>query len=609
MGISNLVNFRKLIPSNLKLKIPWVNIRTCFNFLSTRDKYIIMVISGLQFFLTFLDIVAVGLIGIIGSLSIRGIQSQGPGERVSLVLDLLRIQNRSLQIQVVCIGLLAVLFFVSKTLASIWLTTKTLKFLSNRSAALSTTILESLFAQPLSSIRKQSSQELLFAATSGANAIMLGIIATIVNAISDIALLVGMSLALIMVDVVTTLLSLLIFIVVSFAMYKMLHKKAQKLGKESSDLNILSNTLILELLGSYRDFLVRNRRFFALERIRKIRFSLADISAKQNFLPNINKYVMESLLIVGTFSISVLQFTNNESGRAVGTLTIFLAAGTRVAPAFLRIQQGALSLKISLEVSKQAIGLLSEAQNVEKLKPDLRNLIVRHDGFKATIAITNVSFSYKGSDIDAISNVDFIVKKNEKIAIVGPSGSGKSTLGDLILGVINPKSGEVLISGMSPLEAISQWPGAIGYVPQEISLNSGTILENICLGFASVEVPEKFVWDAIELAQLDKFIHSLPSGLATQIGDGFQGLSGGQRQRIGIARAILSKPRLLLLDEATSSLDLKMEKELIRALDRISKEMTVVIITHRKGILKLADRVIHLNKGQISRIETKRIKK
>ena len=185
------------------------------------------------------------------------------------------------------------------------------------------------------------------------------------------------------------------------------------------------------------------------------------------------------------------------------------------------------------------------------------------------------------------------------VAIVGPSGGGKSTLVDLMLGVLTPDSGAVKISNEDPLLAIAKWPGALSYVPQQVNLINGSILENIVYGNFKTEVSVDRVWDALHIAQLDDFIKRNSEGLDLQVGDRGAKLSGGQRQRVGLARALYSNPLLVVLDEATSALDGETEANFSDALNSIRGECTIVLIAHRLATVTNADKVVYLEDGRV----------
>jgi ABC-type multidrug transport system fused ATPase/permease subunit len=174
----------------------------------------------------------------------------------------------------------------------------------------------------------------------------------------------------------------------------------------------------------------------------------------------------------------------------------------------------------------------------------------------------------------------------------------------VLLGVVHSDSGKVLISGGNPLNTISKWPGAISYVPQNVTVSNGTIRENIALGFPTEVATDELVWSALEIAQLEDFVKSLPLGLETPVGERGTNISGGQRQRLGIARAMFTKPKLLVLDEATSSLDGQTEADISDAIESLQGKVTVVLIAHRLSTVRNAQQVIYMSEGEIRAVGT-----
>jgi ABC-type multidrug transport system fused ATPase/permease subunit len=188
--------------------------------------------------------------------------------------------------------------------------------------------------------------------------------------------------------------------------------------------------------------------------------------------------------------------------------------------------------------------------------------------------------------------------------LVGPSGAGKTTIVDVLLGILPPQSGTVLISGLSSLDAIEKWSGAISYVPQDVMISNGTVRENVSMGYPEDISRDEFVWDALRVAQLSEFIASLPGRLDSQVGDRGTKISGGQRQRLGIARAMFTKPQLLVLDEATSSLDGETEANISDAIQAMRGTVTVVMIAHRLSTVRNADVLVYLEDGKIRSVGT-----
>ena len=182
---------------------------------------------------------------------------------------------------------------------------------------------------------------------------------------------------------------------------------------------------------------------------------------------------------------------------------------------------------------------------------------------------------------------------------MGPSGAGKTTLVDLILGILEPNAGKVLISGLVPSEAFKKWSGAIAYVPQNVMVSTGTIRENVGLGYLPEIATDQLVLNALQIAQLDSQVLAMPGGLDSPVGENGSQISGGQRQRLGIARAMFTKPKLLVLDEATSSLDGQTEADVTAAIQSLRGRATVIVVAHRLSTARAADQVIYVENGHI----------
>ena len=316
-------------------------------------------------------------------------------------------------------------------------------------------------------------------------------------------------------------------------------------------------------------------------------------------MPTLSKYIVEASVLFSALIISAIQFSLQDAGKAVATLAIFLAAGSRIAPAALRLQQGLISLKGNLESSSLTLDLINESRNWELLPEIDYEFDKKYLGFFPEIQIRNLNFSYPGRNEAVLSGVNLHLMPGEFLAVVGKSGAGKSTLVDALLGLIVPQQGSVLISDKDPKSCLMSWPGAIAYVPQEIHLLNGSLRSNICLGFKEGEFNDSEILEALQIAQLQDFLNSLKGGLDAAVGEYGVGLSGGQRQRLGIARALLTKPKLIILDEATSSLDAQTESEINQSIYSLKGSVTVVIIAHRLSTARNADKVAYISNGKI----------
>jgi ABC-type bacteriocin/lantibiotic exporter with double-glycine peptidase domain len=265
----------------------------------------------------------------------------------------------------------------------------------------------------------------------------------------------------------------------------------------------------------------------------------------------------------------------------------------------MRIQQGVIEIKSSIGAAQPTLDLIESLGFSDSMPEVGDQVIYEHPGFSPTLKLNNVSFGYPNKDNLAVNDISLNVPEGTFVAIVGGSGAGKTTLVDLMLGVIQPGSGTISISNKSPQEAVSLWPGAVAYVPQDIVISTGTVRENIGLGFPIESVSENMIWSALEIAQLKDFVKSLPNELNTQVGERGAKISGGQRQRLGIARAMLTKPKLLVLDEATSALDGQIEADISEQIQRLKGTATIVTIAHRLSTIRNADIVIFMHEGKI----------
>ena len=224
--------------------------------------------------------------------------------------------------------------------------------------------------------------------------------------------------------------------------------------------------------------------------------------------------------------------------------------------------------------------------------------------FIPEIDLIDVNFKYGDNEKFEMSGLNLRIDKGEMVALVGASGGGKSTLVDLLLGIIEPTSGSVLISGALPRQTITRFPKAISYLPQLISLIDGSVRENVCLGFPLEEFSDKQIWNVLDLANLKHFVENLEGGLNFQIGENGNFLSGGQRQRLGLARALITSPQILVLDEATSSLDAETEAIVADALDSLKGAVTIIVVAHRLSSVKKADKLVYLKEGKIISVGT-----
>jgi ABC-type multidrug transport system fused ATPase/permease subunit len=570
--------------------------------LPSSDKPKFLIVSLLQVGLGFLDLVGIAIIGVLGALTVTGIASKEPGNRVSNFLEFVGIEDLQFQNQVAILGAIATSVLIVRTLLSILILKRVYLFLSNRGASMTSNLVSKLLSQSLIDVQKRSSQETVYGLTYGVSSITLGVIGSAVNLVSDGSLLLIILIGLFIVDPVIALSSLVIFGTLALALYWSTSMRAKYLGNRNAELSIESSRRIIEVLESYRESVVRNRRSYYANQISETRYQFASTQAELQFMPNMSKYIIESGVVIGAVIISGIQFLLQDASNAVATLSVFLAAGTRIAPAILRLQQSAMALKTYSGSALTTILLIKDLSEVtpgEFVNAPLETL---HRGFSGDVQLTNIDLRYPGKENFALNNINLKVNAGESIAIVGPSGAGKTSLVDVLLGVILPNNGQVKISGISPFACISKWPGAIAYVPQDVKISNTSLGRNISLGYEDIESDKDLILDAIKVSQLSEFVSALPNGIETLVGENGANMSGGQRQRLGIARAMFTKPKLLVLDEATSSLDGQTEADISEAIKSLRGSVTIILIAHRLSSVRNVDKIVYMEAGSIKAI-------
>ena len=578
----------------------FAEIKKVLSLLDKKDRFRLFLVLMANTFLAFIDLAGVALIGVASAILIRGLQAQQAGDQVSRFLEVLNLDGLPQQTLLILLGGSAVIFFILKTILSVYFLRRILRYMSTRNAQISSSLVSKMLNQPVEKIFNKSIQHQIYNVTSGVERLIGSAVTSLVVIASDLVLLLVILIGLTLVDPVISIGTFFVFTGIAFLLYFLLHKRVAILNSQFTDQSIYFNQKISEGINSFRDLFIKGGREFYVNEIRKTKMQLAGYDAEIKFIPNISKYTIEISVILGIAVISGIQFYLFDSNRAVAVISVFLAASTRIAPAIIRLQQNIITVKSSLSGAKPTFELIEELSEIKELENIETLISTSHIGFLPKVKLSNLKFTYSGARDDTIQDISLDISKGKFIALVGPSGGGKSTLIDLILGLLAPSSGSITISGLTPVDAIKKWPGSIGYVPQDVFIENSTVKENICLGFSPDSVPDDLVWQALQLADLSDFVKGLDGQLSFRISDAGKNLSGGQRQRLGIARAILTKPKIVIFDEATSALDAETENRVSESILKLTGECTVIFIAHRLSVVRSADMIYYIDKGKIA---------
>ena len=569
-------------------------------FTSRSDRKKLMLITIITFLISLLDLVAVALAGVIGALAVRGIQDQNAGDRVRTLMESLNLDQFELKTQILLLAVAALCLLILRSFLSYYFSQKIFVYMSSSANKVTKELLEKLLDCDVTMVQKRSVQENLYAITTGANNLMLGILGSVISISTDLVLFIILFVGMFIVDPWIALSALIVFASLALLLYKGLEKRASTLGRKFGRLNVAGNEKITELLSSFREITVRQSATFYIKKILENRQDLIYGMAQMRVMPLVSKYVLEIALLVLVVFITYIQFTLNDTSRAIGNLAVFMAASTRITPAVLRVQHNLLSMKNAIGSSQSTLSLISDLERLDADKqPVIQSISKPSNHIVPKISLNSVFFKYPNKDTWVLEGISIEIPANSFVGIVGRSGAGKSTLVDLILGLLSPDKGEILLSEMPPRQAVKQFPRQVAYVPQNVFMHKGTVLENVLAGISLDDVDKLWLDEIFDLTGLTEIIKQLPERENTEVQDRGVSLSGGQKQRIGIARALITKPALLILDEATSSLDAVSEDFISRAITKLQVSTTVVVVAHRLSTIRLADSLVYLEEGKL----------
>lgn len=545
------------------------------------------------------DLIAVLIVGIIGSLAVSGISGFNQPEAVKKITEVLQISSYSFQKQIAILGIFSAFFLITKTLVSMWITKKTLGFLSSQGRVISNQLLAKLLRLPNIRTALPDVQKTIFIFARGISEVSVGILGSILNIVTDFSLLIILVAGLLLIDPILAIFSFVFFATLALALYGLLHKRARDLGREEAELAIKTGNFLTDLTSVLELVRIRNLEKNFLQEFNRLQQKKTVNDSEIAFLPLIGKYLLETSVVFGAILLCGFEFALKNSQEAIASLAVFLTAGTRITPALLRLQQSAMKLKLSTALSGDVFELIKEIESLlghdEPGKVEEKS----ESSNASLISARNLNFSYQAGEDLALKDINFDLDTGGMLSIVGPSGSGKSTLASLIVGSLIPVSGYIAIQALDPISLSKVMPGFIGYVPQDVHLIEGSLAQNVSLSYDNSQQDNERVADCIEMAQLSTVVDKLPQGIHTDLRESKISLSGGERQRLGIARALFGKPQLLILDEATSALDSETEALVSEAIQGLKGNITIVLIAHRLSTVKNSDKIIYLEKGQI----------
>ncbi|MUV36899.1 Energy-coupling factor transporter ATP-binding protein EcfA1 [Lentibacillus sp. JNUCC-1] len=388
--------------------------------------------------------------------------------------------------------------------------------------------------------------------------------------------------------------------------FTILRKKISTLGEEQQEVSGKMIKWVNQGLGASKEVKVSGKEHFFIKSYTGQSQIKANNSRYMKMLELVPRLFIETLLVsIVLITMLIILFQDTSTTRLVSTMALFAMAAFRLMPSITRV----VALITTIRYSQPALSVVYDDLFVGEEDFDSvtsRRVTVNkgQKSFHHAITLNDVSFRYPDQVEYAVQNVSLSIPIGQSVAFIGESGAGKTTIVDIILGLFRPERGSVKVDGVNVHEQKALWQQKIGYIPQFIFLSDDTIRGNVAFGIEGDRIDDKEVWRALEQAQLKTFVEGLPEQLDTSVGESGVRLSGGQRQRIGIARALYHNPEILFMDEATSALDNGTEKEIMKAIDGLKGEKTLIIIAHRLSTIENCDVVFELSQGKLKAIKS-----
>ena len=591
----------------------WPAIKKSMALLPRARRRLFVLAAGVQVSLGLLDLLGIALVGILATIAVSGTGLASIPSGVQSLLDAFGLGELSVSQLSVLVAGVTVALLITKTALSAWMQRRIFRFLANRQAEVSSMLAREFLSRPLLDVQRWTTSEAIYALGSGVGAAVVVVLGSAVTIAAEIFLFFIVGVTLLAYDLFLTLIALLLFAVIILTMNRFLTRWGARNAQVMTDSSIQTLSAVSEALETYRETTVLHRRDLYAARYEQLVGRYAVATANQSYLMEIPKYVLEATLYLAVLLMAIVQFLTKDLGAAVATVAVFLAAGSRVVPALLRLQGAYISIRNASVTALPTYYLadflrsradregrrLGSRRSAESATVIRQRIASGHGDFIPSVEVSGASVTYLDAVDPALDAVSMSVAPGTSVALVGSTGAGKSTLTDIILGVLEPDGGSVLISGVHPRTAIERWPGAISYVPQQVALVFGSVRDNVALGLPREAIDDDLVWEALERARVADFLRDSREGLDTMIGERGVRLSGGQRQRLGIARALYTRPLLLVLDEATSALDAETEQAIVSTLNDLEGEVTTITVAHRLATVRRADQLLYLRDGQI----------
>lgn len=470
------------------------------------------------------------------------------------------------------------------------------RFISMREHSLAKRLVEGYLHQPYSWFLSRHSAELGKTILSEISKVTGKGLASLLNVIAQSAVTISIIILLILVDTKLTIIVGSTLGAAYLLIFKFTQNFVNRIGKESVKVNEARFIALNEAFSAAKEIKLGGLEKIYIERFSDPSKILAKNTALLAIIGQIPRFALEATTFGGMILVTL--YLMSQSGNftsAAPILALYAFAGYRLMPALQQIYSSVTLLNFTVPA------LNSVYDDLKSLQPYGLSKTEKALPLKKDITLKNLHYNYPNASRTALKDINFSIQARSTVGLVGSTGSGKTTTVDIILGLLEAQKGTLEVDGKEINKYNrTAWQQTIGYVPQQIFLSDNSVAANIAFGVDTKDINQDAVEHASKIANLHEFIiNELPSQYQTTVGENGIRLSGGQRQRIGIARALYHNPQILILDEATSALDNLTERAVMEAVQKLRKNITIIIIAHRLSTVKNCDNIFLLEKGEL----------
>lgn len=496
--------------------------------------------------------------------------------------------------------IVTIIIYIVKALYMVGLTAVQFYFSMKIKGDISVRLLKSFLSHPYEFFLSSKSGELIRTVVTDTNEFY-EVISNILMIASSGITAIAIAAYLVVTNVVIAVFIVVLLSLCAILVFLVLNKRYRKYGAINHDYNAVINKAVLQTFNGIKEIkIIGNENYFVNVYSNTFK-KQAKTNSKFKVFSVLPKQLTEVVCISGILLYMAYSIiSSSDYVRLVSQIAVFCVGAYKLLPsvnAIIAYVGTVLYNQASVDCIYNSItdaNKYLKEHTFVKADSKTEKIVFNHN-----LIGEKLKFKYKNSEKYVLHDVNINISKGESVGFIGASGGGKTTLADILIGLLLPETGKITIDGVDINEYQGNIGDLIGYIPQQIYLTDDSIKNNVAFGIEETDIDDDKVWAALEKAQLDDFVKSLPKGIDTEVGERGTRLSGGQRQRIGIARALYRDPDILVLDEATSALDNETEKEVMSAINGLKGSKTILMIAHRLSTIKNCDTVYEVKQGEI----------